>query len=111
MKMLTRTAACFFIASIAHADLTTCTDLYVGKIVSKQGIGLERFTVTDAPTNGAGSNWIYLTGWSKEDANSVLSILLSAKMAQQSISIDTLAASGCDIDSAQTLNKLTLPAG
>jgi hypothetical protein len=109
MKKSILLATCLFIINPSFASISSCTDLYVGKVQSKKGVGLERFTLVESPTSSSGSNWIYLTGWEKEDKKTVLSTLLSAKMASKKLSIET--GSGCSIASVQELSSIILQAG
>lgn len=97
--------------SLASADLNDCRDLYIGKVVTKMGIGLERFSLVESPQNIVGSQWIYFTGWDKEDVQFAATTIYSAKLAGKMVSINTTAASGCDILSTQVLSHITLQAG
>ncbi|PCI48215.1 MAG: hypothetical protein COB43_09410 [Oceanospirillales bacterium] len=100
-----------FQASMTSADLSDCKDLYIGKVVTKMGVGLERFTLVENSQDVVGSQWIYFTGWAKEDVQFAATAIYSAKMAKKMVTVTTTASSGCDISSTQVLLYISLQSG
>ncbi|MBV1878002.1 MAG: hypothetical protein KUG79_10215 [Pseudomonadales bacterium] len=102
----------FLFANNVNASLADCKDLYVGKIQLAKDVGLQRFTLIEDPLELYGSQWIYVTSWQKEDANTILSTLLSAKLGEKQVTVQTEAqGTGCDIDVTQQLSYILLQSG
>lgn len=98
------------IANQSFASLESCSDLYVGQIITKKGIGLERFSVVESVSAKYGSDWIYAKDWN-ESSNALLSTLLSAKMAGKKVELKT-EGEGCGITSGNSnLEYLVIQSG
>lgn len=52
---------CVF-SQLSFASISSCTNLYVGKVQQAKNIGLQRFTLVEHPNNSSGSCWISLAG-------------------------------------------------
>lgn len=107
MKSLLAIICGCLVCSSSLASLSTCTDLYVGKIRLTASNGLERFTLVENPegtnaSSGGWSNWIMVNSadWSTDEKKEVLSVLMAAKAAGQKLTIQTKDASNCGISSS-----------
>lgn len=90
----------------ANASLADCKNLYVGRIVVENG-GLNRFILLAVPSATYGSYWINTSTLSADEQAMILSILLTAKSTQTTVTVTTNATDSCSISSGfQDLNYI-----
>jgi hypothetical protein len=93
-------------ATPAHADLTTCENLYVGRIWVERGHGLRAVVLLNSPTDGGGSYWMYFDNWSADEKKSALATLTAAKLAGHRVHVTTDDVGGCGLTSGGTYAKM-----
>lgn len=89
----------------AQADLSNCTDMYVGRIWVERGSGLRAVVLLDNPAAASGSFWIYFDTWSADEKKSALATLTAAKLAGQRVHLTTDNADGCGLVTGGTHAK------
>jgi hypothetical protein len=90
---------------MSHANLSNCTNVYVGQIWVEKGTGLMAVVLLDSPTDGGGSYWSYFAGWSADELKSALAMLTAAKLSQHRVNVVTTEANGCNITVGGTTMK------
>jgi hypothetical protein len=93
-------------ATPAQADLTTCENLYVGRIWVERGHGLRAVVLLNAPTDGGGSYWMYFDNWTADEKKSALATLTAAKLAGHRVHVTTDDVGGCGLASGGTYAKM-----
>ncbi len=110
LKKLSTVLLALSLSTSASADLASCTNLSIAKLEFFKSGGFHRFSVVQNPSDASGSNWIYFTGWDKEDVRVIYSTLLAAKMGGNKIYLETEAASKCGLETGaeSVLTRLQL---
>ena len=109
--MIRRVLASWFFAIFslsAHADISDCTNLYVGAISIYKN---DDTTVVffNSPKDGSGSYALNFDNWSPEAKKKALALLTSAKISGHRITLQTEATDKCSIGTAwQTLSVIHL---
>lgn len=93
-------------ATPAQADLTTCENLYVGRIWVERGHGLRAVVLLNAPTDASGSYWMYFDNWSADEKKSALATLTAAKLGGHRVHVTTDEIGGCGLASGGTYAKM-----
>ncbi len=90
------------------ASTLDCKNVYVGTISQRVGNPLI-VVFKDAPGNSSGSYAQYFTGWTQDEKNTAVSLLLAARMSGHRVNIETTEASKCDIETGgRTLSFVQL---
>ena len=116
MRKLILTIIFLSFSSSVLATISNCSNLYVGRINHYQQQGVHSFTLVEDPSQTNGSQWINLNNWQDAQKKEIVSTLLSAKLANKLVFVETVADDGsdrgCKINEAgRTLYRLILQQG
>jgi hypothetical protein len=92
-------------ATPAFADLSTCENLYVGRIWVERGTHLRAVVLLNSPSDASGSYWIYFDTWSLDEKKAALATLTAAKLVGQRVHVTTDESTQCGITSGGTHAK------
>jgi hypothetical protein len=84
-------------ATPALADLSTCENVYVGRIWVERGHGLRAVVFLNNANDASGSYWAYFDNWTADEKKSALATLTAAKLAGHRVHVTTDDAGGCAI--------------
>jgi hypothetical protein len=91
-------------SDMCQADITTCTNVYVGRIWVTQGVtGIYGVVVINSPSDGGGSYWVYFSNWTAEDKKAALAVLTAAKLTQHRVNVATTNSDKCGISAGATI--------
>ncbi len=104
------------LAQVSYADLTSCKNLYVGRLDLYKDQGLNKFTLVEDTSQNNGSQWISVAGWDEDSKKMITSILLSAKITQSMVLVETTHPSNsgsCNIktETGRELHRLIVQQG
>lgn len=97
LRTLTVIACAIMVAPICRADLSSCQNLYVGRIWIQQRFGLRAVVFLNNPADCSGSWWQYFDNFSADERKSALAVLTAAKLAQHRVNVETSAPNQCGI--------------
>ena len=91
------------ISATCQAGISTCNDMYVGRIWTIQGVhGIYAAVFLDSPSDSSGSYWVYFSTYDADDRKTVLAVLMAAKLAGHRVNLETTQTNKCDIASGGT---------
>src|SRR5689334_7929483 len=93
------------LAAPAHATLSDCQDLSIGRIWVERGSGLKAVVSLASPTATGGSYWSYFDYWTVEEKKSALATLQTAKLTGHKVHVTTDNVDGCGIMAGGTYVK------
>ena len=93
-------------ATPAQADLSTCENVYVGRIWVERGYGLRAVVLLNNAGDGGGSYWMYFDNWSADEKKSALATLTAAKLGGHRVHVTTDDPNGCGITAGGTYAKM-----
>ena len=104
------------LTQVSYADLTTCKNLYIGRLDLYKDQGLNKFTLVEDISQKNGSQWISVANWDDESKKMITSILLSAKISQSMVLVETTHPSNsgsCNIktETGRQLHRLIVQQG
>jgi hypothetical protein len=106
MKLIASLIALLMLPVPALADITNCTDIYVGSMIVNKVDGLKTVVFLNSPLNSSGSYAVFINGWEPEAKKEAMTILTAAKIAQHKVYIQTEAEDGCSINTPGQVLKL-----
>lgn len=82
---------------LTHASTLDCQNLYVGLIMVDKGNVLKGVVFLNGPNDSGGSYFSYFDNWGVDEKKAVLSLLMTAKVMQHRVTVETEEPGGCGI--------------
>ena len=90
------------LSGVANASTTDCKGVYIGRIWVQKGVGLQRVVYLNHPDNASGSYWSNFTGWTAEERQEALALLMAAKASRHKVDVVTGNSDGCGLQAGFT---------